>query len=68
MRIPSKRKEFSRSDGSTLMLGAESRSMGEEETRLAGLRAALVEGEESGPATPFNMDDFIAEKRRDGGR
>ena len=30
---------------------------------LAALRSALVEGEQSGPATPFDFDDFIARKR-----
>jgi antitoxin ParD1/3/4 len=34
-----------------------------EETRLALLRAALIEGEDSGPSTPFDFDDFIASKR-----
>jgi antitoxin ParD1/3/4 len=30
--------------------------------RLAALRAALIEGEKSGPSTPFDFDDFIARK------
>ena len=33
------------------------------ETQLAILRAALIEGEESGPSTPFDFDEFIARKR-----
>ena len=32
------------------------------EIKLAGLRAALIEGENSGPATPFDFDAFIARK------
>ena len=34
-----------------------------QETRLGALRAALVAGEESGPATPFDFEAFIARKR-----
>lgn len=36
----------------------------EQETKLMGLRAALTEDEESGPATPFDFDAFIALKIR----
>jgi antitoxin ParD1/3/4 len=39
------------------------RLLEEQETRLAALRAALIEGEESGAATPFDMEAFIARKR-----
>ena len=39
------------------------RLLEEQETKLAALRAALVEGEESGPSTPFDFEDFIARKR-----
>jgi antitoxin ParD1/3/4 len=34
----------------------------EQKARLAALRAALIEGEKSGPSTPFDFDDFIARK------
>jgi len=34
-----------------------------EETNLAALRAALIEGEQSGAATPFDVEAFIARKR-----
>jgi antitoxin ParD1/3/4 len=33
------------------------------EAELAALRAALIEGEDSGPSTAFDFDDFIARKR-----
>jgi antitoxin ParD1/3/4 len=40
------------------------RLLEQQETALAALRAALIEGEQSGASTPFDMDGFIAEKRR----
>jgi antitoxin ParD1/3/4 len=39
------------------------RLLEEQEARLAALRAALIEGEESGSAMPFDFDAFIAQKR-----
>lgn len=39
------------------------RLLEEQEARLAALRAALIEGEDSGPSTPFDFDAFIAGKR-----
>jgi antitoxin ParD1/3/4 len=30
---------------------------------MTALRAALIDGEESGPSTPFDFDGFIARKR-----
>lgn len=41
------------------------RLLGEDEARLAALRAALVEGEASGAAEPFDAEAFLAAKRRD---
>ena len=41
------------------------RLLEEQETTLAALRAALIDGENSGPSTPFDFEDFIARKRRD---
>jgi antitoxin ParD1/3/4 len=39
------------------------RLLEERETKLAALRAALIEGEESGQSTPFDFEAFIAHKR-----
>jgi antitoxin ParD1/3/4 len=39
------------------------RLLEEEEAKLAALRAALVEGEESGPSMPFDVHAFLAHKR-----
>ena len=36
----------------------------EREIKLKALRAALIEGEESGPGEPFDFDEFISEMRR----
>jgi antitoxin ParD1/3/4 len=35
-----------------------------QEAHLEALRGALVEGERSGPAVPFDFDAFVARKRR----
>ena len=39
------------------------RLLEEQEAQLAVLRAALVEGENSGPSTPFDFEAFIMRKR-----
>ena len=39
------------------------RLLEEREARLEALRAALVEGENSGPSTPFDFETFIQRKR-----
>ena len=39
------------------------RLLEDQETKLAALRAALIEGEESGASKPLDMDDFVARKR-----
>ncbi|OUE21999.1 Antitoxin ParD1 [Clavibacter michiganensis] len=39
------------------------RVLGDQETRLEALRVALVAGEASGEAAPFDLDAFIADKR-----
>ncbi|MDO8802394.1 type II toxin-antitoxin system ParD family antitoxin [Phenylobacterium sp.] len=41
------------------------RLLEEREAQLSALRAALIAGEESGPSTPFDFNDFIAKKRSD---
>ena len=40
------------------------RLLEQQETALAALRAALIEGEQSGASTPFDIEGFIAKKRR----
>jgi antitoxin ParD1/3/4 len=37
----------------------------ERQAKLEALRAALIEGEQSGPATPFDFDEFLAEMNRE---
>lgn len=39
------------------------RLLEDQETKLAALRAALIEGEESGPSAPLDMEAFIAHKK-----
>ena len=39
------------------------RLLEDEETKLAALRAALIEGEQSGPSTVFDFEAFVAGKR-----
>jgi antitoxin ParD1/3/4 len=39
------------------------RLLEEHETKLDALRAALATGEASGPATPFDVDEFVKQKR-----
>jgi len=40
------------------------RLLEEREARIDALRAALVEGEDSGTSTPFDFEAFIARKRK----
>jgi antitoxin ParD1/3/4 len=54
-----------RYDSATDVVEAGLRLLEEQEARLAALRAALIEGEQSGPATPFDFDEFLARKRRE---
>ena len=39
------------------------RLLEEQESKLEAVRAALIEGEQSGASTPFDFEDFIACKR-----
>ncbi len=40
------------------------RLLEEREMKVEALRAALIEGEQSGPSTPFDFDEFIDRKRQ----
>ena len=40
------------------------RLLEEQEAKLAALRAAIDEGDASGPATPFDFEAFIARKSK----
>ncbi len=42
------------------------RLLEDQETKLAALRAALIEGEESGEPEAFDFEAFIARKRGEG--
>jgi antitoxin ParD1/3/4 len=41
------------------------RLLEEQELKIERLRAALLEGEQSGEATPFELDEFLGEMDRD---
>ena len=45
------------------VLRAALRLLEEQEAKMTALRAALIDGEESGPSTPFDFDGFIARRR-----
>lgn len=40
------------------------RLLEDQETKLAALRAALIEGERSGPSVPFDFDRFLEGKSK----
>ena len=40
------------------------RLLEEREMKVEALRAAIIEGEQSGPSKPFDLEDFISRKRR----
>jgi antitoxin ParD1/3/4 len=40
------------------------RLLEEREMRIEALRAALIEGEQSGASTPFDFDGFLARNRK----
>jgi antitoxin ParD1/3/4 len=41
------------------------RLLEEREMKVDALRAALIEGEQSGLSTPFDLDEFLEEMRRE---
>jgi antitoxin ParD1/3/4 len=53
-----------RYDNASDVMRAALRLLEEREARIAALRAALIEGEKSGPAKPFDFEAFIARKRK----
>ena len=53
-----------RYDSPTDVVQAGLRLLEEQESKLEALRAALIEGEQSGPGEPFDFDAFIREKRQ----
>jgi antitoxin ParD1/3/4 len=40
------------------------RLLEEREMKIEALRAALIEGEQSGASTPFDVEEFIGRKRQ----
>jgi len=42
------------------------RLLEEHEIKVKALRDALIEGEQSGPAAPFDFDAFVTRKRAEG--
>ena len=42
------------------------RLLEEHEMKVEALRAALIEGEDSGPPAPFDVEAFLSEKRAGG--
>ncbi len=40
------------------------RLLEEKEAKLQALRSALIEGENSGPSEPFDIEAFLAQKRK----
>ncbi len=45
------------------MVRAGLRLLQDQETKMAALRLAIKEGLESGPAEPFDFDDFMANRK-----
>ena len=56
------RVESGRYSSASEVLRAGLRLLEEQEAKVEALRNALIEGEQSGPATPFDFDAYIAGK------
>jgi antitoxin ParD1/3/4 len=54
-----------RYDNASDVVRAGLRLLEDQESKLSALRAALVEGENSGEATEFDFDEFLARKNRE---
>jgi antitoxin ParD1/3/4 len=54
-----------RYESSSDVVRAGLRLLEEQELRIERLRAALIEGEQSGEPTPFDLKDFLDDMRRD---
>jgi antitoxin ParD1/3/4 len=50
-------------DASEVIRAGLRRLMEQEDAALGRLRAALIEGEESGPGEPFDVEAFLKERR-----
>jgi antitoxin ParD1/3/4 len=54
-----------RYDSATDVVRAGLRLLEEQELKVERLRAALIEGEQSGGPVPFDLDEFLGEMHRD---